>query len=149
MSSPTVRRRQPECLTALRTASRRIRYSCPRWWSESRDSTPEVVSSALTLSGTATSSRSCRAGTRPSPSRSAGAPSRGSWSAPARSSPSPSPCATCRRPAQDLSPQRLVELEALVGDAHRVGHPIVELAADPVPLGGLGTGRYLQGVKPV
>src|SRR5215203_2940033 len=39
MSSPTVRRRQPECLTALRTASRRIRYSCPRWWSESRDST--------------------------------------------------------------------------------------------------------------
>src|SRR5215204_4134964 len=30
-----------------------------------------------------------------------------------------------------------------------MGHPIVELAADPVPLGGLGTGRYLQGVKPV
>jgi hypothetical protein len=33
--------------------------------------------------------------------------------------------------------------------AHRVGHPVVELAADPAPLGALGTGADLQGVEPL
>jgi hypothetical protein len=41
--------------------------------------------------------------------------------------------------------QRFVELEALVGYAHRVCHPVVELAADPLPL---GVDAHLQSVEP-
>jgi hypothetical protein len=48
-----------------------------------------------------------------------------------------------------LRDERVVELEALVGHAHRVGDAVVELAADALPLGRLGPRRQLAGAQPI
>jgi hypothetical protein len=45
--------------------------------------------------------------------------------------------------------ERAVELQALMYYAHRVRHPVVQLAADPLPFLGLGAGPPLAGEKAV
>jgi len=52
-------------------------------------------------------------------------------------------------PAGVIPREDVVQLEALVGDAHRVGHAVVELAADPLPLGLLGQGHPFPGEQPL
>lgn len=45
--------------------------------------------------------------------------------------------------------QRRVELEGLEGDGHRVGDAVVQLAADALSFGRLGTRRQLAGAQPL